>query len=420
MKNGVVLVLDYTVHNAERYKKSFIHFDRNNTFIELVNSGLINEVLVYNTETERVETYNNDKIASLLAAGKIGNILTARNSSSRCFFRLGDKRMDITEAWGPRAVYYRYVDDLKDQLICVVGTSIDEKYLVAITVRGEHRFISFEDIKNVNIGKNGIALLEHVSEMVGKVKLSIDVTDIMIRKELTKEEEHRLQDIADKNNILAVMGNKDMKWSSDGSLHVDDNIRYIIANELDFFSVNSDDGLGLIEGVNIQHGLLNIPSRMFWHSYKLEQLHLPDELQSIGERNFVNTQLREVDLSNCTNVKSIGAGSFSVNNILEKLILPTRCEKITYGSCDRNRNLRELIFPKDLRHVDYDSLSSNHKLEKIVLPEIEFNAVQYIMCDGVNSYENTLSNLSEIVTSRVNLENAKILAGGRDIIKIRS
>lgn len=444
------LMLQYKLNNNST-KKYMKHLKKAgyhggiNLVKELLEYKLIQEVIVFNIETERLEWCNADKILSLIKDGMIVNLQDDGSGRRAHKFKVGNRYARVTR------VYENEGDNWLDYspnnyLMGLVGASTDGQYIIAVTLRGELRFIGVQDIIDRRVDPNCYVFTDC---FLGKDEEAIDISDKVLRRDPTKGEELRLKELSNRNDVLNITGNEGIYWSSYGSLHINKEVRQLDIREANFIGLTLrnkietyDDvcklfgarmmqkmasGLSydgdqpkLLETVNIQSGKLYISSKVFWNTFKLETLSLPDELEYIGEDNFVRTNLKDIDLSNCKNVAEIGRGSFSLNQYLEKLILPTGCKKIHYDSYSDNTRLKELTFPKNLEYVNCVSILSNQKLEKIVLPEIRFKGLKDILKCARRSADciYDLPNIKMIVTTKRNTDIAKVLANGRDIIRV--
>lgn len=439
MKNGALLILDYKINERKlnKARRCIMKSCRSSEeLLALLNGNTIEDVIVFNTETERVEHYKNKEMLDLVSQGRIANLpLDGKRREWKC--RLGSRYIVLAYAWESGLVVRESLEKPKDEIVGVVGTSTDEQYIIGVTLDGKVRFIRFQDIIDGNIGENSDILKYCLKDTIEPEIEEVDLSNILLKREVTDEEKIRLRELSDRNNMLSITGNTELYWSSDGSLYIDRDIKEVnfiglksnnncmsakyCKNILDRLLLDFDGNQPkILESINIQNGALYIPDKLFWSAYKLSSLRLPDDLAHIGEGNFVNTQLKEIDLSNCNNVKSIGWSSFSSNSMLEKLIFPNRCKIIGDNSYEKNSRLKELTFPKDLERIECHSLFTNTMLEKLVLPEAKFTGVMnyFGWRQTFKTFEGYIPNLKMIVTTRRNMGSAKVLAYGRDIIKV--
>lgn len=377
-----------------------------NQFLALLKSGIIEEVRLYDTRVYKHRVYDNSSVIRLIKDGKIVNAALNTDWDNKLMCIAGDECIGI-----PSLIDLKIPkDSSSDRLLSIVGISCDNKYVIGVTPGQYHRFISIQDIKYRIFGVDNKILLKCRGQYKNTAE---DVTDRLVKVELSRSERLRLLEIDTKNKVLSVIGNSGMRWASDGSLCLNKGIRHLSVSELDYLSMcTTRDNLEFLETLTIKHGRLKIPDRLFVRCLQLEQLHLPDELVDIGANNFTCTKLKELDLRNCVNLESIGGSSISANLMLERLCLPDNCKKLSWGACCNNPNLKELILPKSLDDFNIGELLYKcSQLERLVLPDVKI--------EFRGNRKNHLPKLKEIVTSRVNLGIAKSLADGRDITRIK-
>lgn len=375
-------------------------------FVDLLKSGIIEEVRLYDTGVYKHRVYDNSSVIRLVKDRKIVNAVMNTDWNNKFMCIAGDECVGL-----PSLVDLKIPkENSLDRLLSVVALSCDNKYVIGVTLGGYHKCISIQDIKDRLFGLNNKILLKCRGQYRG---IAEDVTSKLLKVELPISERLRLSAIDNKNKVLDVIGNSSMKWMSDGSLYLQKGIKHLSVAELDSLCIHTNKSrLEILETLTIKHGKLKIPDSLFLSCTQLEQLHLPDELMYIGGNNFTCTKLRDIDLRNCLNLKSIGESSISANSMLERLCLPDNCKKLSWGACCNNPSLKELILPKKLDDFNIGELLYKcDKLERLVLPEVKI--------EFRGNRKNHLPKLREIVTSRENLGIAKNLADGRDVITVK-
>ena len=142
--------------------------------------------------------------------------------------------------------------------------------------------------------------------------------------------------------------------------------------------------------------LKEIGESAFEYCETLEKIDLSQcsQLESIGECSFGNcTKLRSIDIPD--SVMSIGVDAFSSCNALTRVVLPASLEEAEqnlFGSCEK---LEEIDLSKctQLKSLSWTSLSSCDNLRKIVLPasleEIENTLFNY--CTKLEEVDFSLS-----------------------------
>lgn len=129
---------------------------------------------------------------------------------------------------------------------------------------------------------------------------------------------------------------------------------------------------------------------------------LPVTLEKIESKAFMNSHIREIDLTRCKNLKYIGPGAFKFST-LEGLKIPdtvTHMGQFIVNSC---KNLKYFIMPKGYETFDPTWIEACERLETLVLPE-------YPMNDWASNKKNCLARcleLKEIYTSEANLDIAR-------------
>lgn len=395
-----------------------IGYGPHENFLHMVKDNRITEVRIYDTETRKHRLYENTEVIKVAARDKIANVLLGAGiTDNSTGFRVGKLHMELPSLWdlatgGSTGIP---VGD-PDKLLNIVGISCDGSCVIGVTLGGDHKFIRIRDIIDTNFGKCN-EILSRILIRKSRFKDVVDLTSLLVRMNPSKLEELRLSEIGNRNTVLCVTGNDKMYWSSDGSLCLKDGVRRVNLKELGQVGMYTDfTKLSNIEDFTVQHGRLRIPDRLFFITDRLRHVHLPDELLSVGLSNFSKTGLRKLDLRNCLQLKNIDMISFSQNPILEELYLPDNITTLAKESCSKNPELKILKLPRNLETLYGSCLTGNNKLEKLILPEVKFELVTSSMF--ISPRWRSENGLKEIVTSRVNLDSAKILANGKDIIKL--
>ena len=105
----------------------------------------------------------------------------------------------------------------------------------------------------------------------------------------------------------------------------------------------------------------------FYQVKNLENIKLPKTLTRLGDA-FSQTTLSEIDLSECTNLKTL-EGTFSNCKSLVKVILPEGLTSISGNAFSNCEALTTINFPKSLQSISGWTFN-NTKLEKVDLSEL--------------------------------------------------
>ena len=130
---------------------------------------------------------------------------------------------------------------------------------------------------------------------------------------------------------------------------------------------------GSLKKVTLNKGLEVIESGAFeFHGTKgaIKEITIPSTIKMIGNEAFQNQNIESLDLSECTNLTSIGLLAFANNN-LENIILPQNQDILMYGAFNNNK-MREdeaYIYKHTKDGIDYSEIVSYAgSLKDITIP----------------------------------------------------
>ena len=141
-----------------------------------------------------------------------------------------------------------------------------------------------------------------------------------------------------------------------------------------------------IKKVVVGEGATSIASSTFREHPALEEISLPDTLQSIGDYAMNCTALKEVTVPE--SVSQMGSGIFSGCDSLEKAVVNAKVDDIGWSCFSGCDNLKSVILPDSLKYIGFAAFLGCVSLEKINLPA----GVESI---GINAFSNCDS-LAEI------------------------
>lgn len=112
----------------------------------------------------------------------------------------------------------------------------------------------------------------------------------------------------------------------------------------------------------------NIGKRAFSNNNYIENVYLPDNLQSIGAFAFMEcANLKAIDIPN--SVERIEENAFCKCTILTEVSLPDRLTKINAGVFSQCENLKEIMIPQSVTCIEEYAFSSCTELAKIDIPQ---------------------------------------------------
>lgn len=125
-----------------------------------------------------------------------------------------------------------------------------------------------------------------------------------------------------------------------------------------------------LKRVILPEGLTRVEGSSFYGCNSLEEINFPASLQFIGSYTFYESNLKSVDLSNCSQLRDISTGVFINNKALSEVKLPSNLEKIgsdCFRYCD---NLQSIDLSKTMvQNIENSTFQYCYKLEKVELPK---------------------------------------------------
>ena len=143
-------------------------------------------------------------------------------------------------------------------------------------------------------------------------------------------------------------------------------VNFTELNNLEYIYSNAFESTSL-QVIDLSNTKLTEIGSAFRNVKNLENIKFPQTLTSLNDA-FCNSTLTEIDLSGCTNLKSL-SNTFTECKSLVKVILPeglTTIGSSTFNSCEA---LTTINFPKSLQIIG-GSAFSNTKLERADLSEL--------------------------------------------------
>lgn len=119
---------------------------------------------------------------------------------------------------------------------------------------------------------------------------------------------------------------------------------------------------------NISLNLLSIEDKAYKDNLDLEEITIPDEVESIGESAFEGCKnLRKIILPK--SLKFIGANAFKNCTSLEEIIIPDSLQYYSYGLFHGCTNLKRIQNPSILKYIEDFALADCTSLEEFNIPE---------------------------------------------------
>lgn len=141
-----------------------------------------------------------------------------------------------------------------------------------------------------------------------------------------------------------------------------------------------------LKEVNVLGGKLY--SYVFAGCKSIEALSLGESVESL-ESNFISncTNLTQLDLSNCKNLKEIGKNAFA-NSYITSLTIPSSVEVIKETAFKGSKALKEVLFEENsnLKTIEKYAFQQCTLLEKLILPASVEIIEQYALsgCNAIN------------------------------------
>lgn len=110
-----------------------------------------------------------------------------------------------------------------------------------------------------------------------------------------------------------------------------------------------------------------IDSNAFSNEGLNTRIEFPSSLTEIRDYAFLRSEFNEADLSDCTNLKSIGCYAFAENKRLTAIALPDCVTQINSGAFNNCTSLSSVNIPKSLNNISLGCFS-NTALETVTIP----------------------------------------------------
>lgn len=152
-----------------------------------------------------------------------------------------------------------------------------------------------------------------------------------------------------------------------------------------------------------------------FYSCPLTEIKFPSSLEAIGPTIVYDAKLKSLDLSNCTNLKTIGESAFFYSQLLEDVKFPASLEQIGNGAFSLCK-LTSVDLSKctALTQIGTGVFSSNSTLKTVKLPatlvSIANNAFESCGLTGTLELPATLTTIGERAFSNNNFTICKIAA----------
>lgn len=146
------------------------------------------------------------------------------------------------------------------------------------------------------------------------------------------------------------------------------------------------DGVNRLEFVDMIGRALNITSLIVrtgprvagnLSTFTLKKVILPDTIEVIGKRALRGTQIKEIDLKRCKNLREICYGAFSNIHTLNILEIPDTVTKIG-DEVIRDSSVKYLILPRNLDKINIGMFTDAINLEILVMPDTKLELSDFI------------------------------------------
>jgi len=167
-------------------------------------------------------------------------------------------------------------------------------------------------------------------------------------------------------HTLVINSEKDFTFeSSTGTIksYKGDSSTLVIPPKINGVVVKKIDKLGVsnVTTLILPNTIEEIKSQAFYNC-NLEKVVFPNSLITIGGSAFANNKLIEADISNLTNLTTIGAFAFDNNNLSGHLIVPDSVVDFGGGAYSDN-NLESVQLSKNQSKLDKYSFSGNRNMK---------------------------------------------------------
>ena len=130
---------------------------------------------------------------------------------------------------------------------------------------------------------------------------------------------------------------------------------------------NTFNGSKKLERVVLPEGLVNI-NYAFSNCEALTTVNLPKSLQTIGNDAFYKTEIQTLNLSECTELVSIGWGAFRECSELKEVILPASLQSLGNDAFSNSNIITIDLSKTKIQDIKGSTFSSCRQLENVKLP----------------------------------------------------
>jgi len=150
-------------------------------------------------------------------------------------------------------------------------------------------------------------------------------------------------------------------------------------------------GCNLLSSVSLSPGIRNIGARAFSGAINLQDIKLPESLETIGDYTFSKSGLTVADLQNC-NIKNIGKGAFENCKSLAEASLPESVKSLPDALFFGDANLEVVSCNPKMDSIEALSLAGNSKMSVTPLTTVEdgVSSVGDYAMSGMNSVRTLL------------------------------
>ena len=163
------------------------------------------------------------------------------------------------------------------------------------------------------------------------------------------------------------------------------------------------------KNVVIDEGVTSIGDYSFYYAKNIENVTLPSTLESIGERCFMYSTIRDINLSD--NIKSIGTYAFSRCYNLKRYVHPRGIDTVPDRVCDYCTGLEYVYFPNTVKTVNPYAFFDNNSKGIFIAEDvaswinIEFKGTAVQMPNPTSQIANSYFGSVDSVIEDVSLES---------------
>lgn len=121
--------------------------------------------------------------------------------------------------------------------------------------------------------------------------------------------------------------------------------------------------------VVIDEGVVSIGDYSFYNAKNVENVTLPSTLESIGDRCFAYSTIRDINLND--NIKSIGTYAFSRCPNLKRYVHPRGIDTVPERVCDYCTGLEYVYFPNTVKTVNSYAFFGNNSKGIFIAEDVE-------------------------------------------------